>query len=71
MERGELDSLVEEKLRYTIDYAVKHSPFYRRWFEKNGVSPSSIRSHEDLLELPLVSGELIRKNQPPKTDDFQ
>ncbi|ABE51573.1 coenzyme F390 synthetase [Methanococcoides burtonii] len=71
MERGELDSLVEDKLRYTIDYAVKHSPFYRKWFERNGVSPSSIQSHEDLLELPLVSGELIRKNQPPKTDDFQ
>ncbi|AKB85126.1 coenzyme F390 synthetase [Methanococcoides methylutens MM1] len=70
MERGDLDALVEEKLRYTIDYAVKHSSFYRKWFEQNNVSPSSIRDHEDLLEMPLVSGELIRNNQPPKTNDF-
>lgn len=70
MDRGDLDALVEEKLRYTIDYAVKHSSFYRKWFEQNNVSPSSIRDHEDLLEMPLVSGELIRNNQPPKTNDF-
>ncbi|MGM0770404.1 MAG: coenzyme F390 synthetase [Halobacteriota archaeon] len=70
MDRGDLDGLVEEKLRYTIEYAVKHSSFYRKWFEQNDVLPSSIRDHEDLLELPLVSGELIRSNQPPKTNDF-
>ncbi len=70
MDRADLDTLVEEKLRYTIDYAVKHSNFYRKWFDKHDISPSSIRSHEDLLELPLVSGSLIRENQPPVVGDF-
>ena len=71
MQRDELDELVQEKLRYTIDYAVKHSSFYRKWFEENNVRPSDIKEHEDLLELPLVSGSLIRENQPPVTDDFR
>ena len=34
MERGELDSLIEERVKYTVKYAAENSPFYRKWFEK-------------------------------------
>jgi len=71
MERAELNALIDERTRYTIRYAAVHSPFYRRWFKDNGVEIRSIRSHEDLLKLPIVSGQTIRENQPPLTDDFQ
>ncbi len=70
IDRGELDAIVEEKISYTVKYAAENSPFYRKWFEQNNLSPSSIKSHEDLLELPIVSRDLIKKNQPPKTDSF-
>ena len=32
MPRDELDSLVDERIRYTVKYAQKNSPFYRKWF---------------------------------------
>ncbi|MDD4496702.1 MAG: coenzyme F390 synthetase [Methanosarcinaceae archaeon] len=70
MDRGELDSLVEERVRYTVKYAAENSLFYRKWFERQGVKPGDIKAHEDLLELPIISGQTIRENQPPETEDF-
>jgi len=70
MERGELEALIEERVRYTVKYAAENSPFYKKWFEKHGVNPSDIKAHEDLLELPVISGRTLRENQPPETEDF-
>lgn len=70
MDRADLDALSEERIRYTVRYAEDHSPFYRRWFAANGVSAREIRTHEDLLALPIVSGATIRSHQPPVTRDF-
>lgn len=70
MDRGDLDALSEARIRYTVQYAEDHSPFYRHWFEANGVSAREIRTHDDLLELPVVSGSTIRQHQPPVTRDF-
>ena len=70
LQRDELDTLVENSIHYTVKYAYEHSPFYRKWFDKHGVSPSDVKSHDDLRELPLISGSVIRENQPPKTHNF-
>ena len=70
MDRGGLDALSEERIRYTVRYAEEHSPFYRRWLAANGVSARDIRTHDDLLALPIVSGSTIRSRQPPVTRDF-
>jgi coenzyme F390 synthetase len=70
MERGELDALVEERIKYTVNYAAENSLFYKKWFREHNIKPSDIQSHEDLLELPIISGKTIRENQPPETVDF-
>jgi coenzyme F390 synthetase len=70
MSRGDLDTLIDERIRYTVEYAREHSPFYRRWFREHGIEPSAIRGHEDLLTLPIVSGKTIRENQPPLAPEF-
>ncbi|HVP96424.1 coenzyme F390 synthetase [Methanoregula sp.] len=70
MDRGSLDSLIDERVRYTVTYANEHSPFYRHWFRENGIDPAEIRIHEDLLHLPVISGRTIREHQPPVTKDF-
>ncbi|WP_340818879.1 coenzyme F390 synthetase [Methanolobus sp. WCC4] len=70
MERSELDELVDERIRYTVNYAAENSLFYRKWFTENKVKPSDIRTHEDLLELPIISGKTIRENQPPEKEEF-
>ena len=70
MDRGSLDALIDERVRYTIRYANEHSPFYRHWFRENDINPEEIRVHEDLLHLPIVSGRTIREHQPPATPGF-
>ena len=71
MGRMDLNALIDERTRYTVRYAAEHSPFYRRWFQDNDVDVDSIRVHEDLKKLPIVSGQTIRDNQPPRTEDFR
>ena len=71
MDRDSLDSLIDDRVRYTVRYANEHSPFYRHWFRENGINPAEIRLHEDLLNLPVISGRTIREHQPPGTPDFQ
>jgi coenzyme F390 synthetase len=68
--RDELDGLVDERIRYTVKYAYENSPYYRKWFDKNGVNYYDVNNHEDLRELPIISGGVIRENQPPETHDF-
>jgi coenzyme F390 synthetase len=71
MPRDDLDAVIDERVRYTIQYANDHSPFYRKWFREHAIDISRIREHEDLLDLPIISGSTIRNNQPPITDSFQ
>jgi len=70
MKRENLEVLVEDRIRYTIKYANENSSFYRTWFRKHKVNPNEIRTHTDLLKLPIVSGKTIRENQPPLSQDF-
>ncbi|RPJ53474.1 MAG: coenzyme F390 synthetase, partial [Methanobacteriota archaeon] len=71
LDRDALDDLIDERTRYTISYANEHSPFYRQWFVEHGIDPTKIRTHEDLLALPLISGAEIRAHQPPNKEDFE
>lgn len=71
LDRDRLDSLIDERVQYTVQYAGKHSPFYRQWFRENGIDPGEIRVHEDLLDLPIISGKTIREHQPPVTSAFE
>ncbi|MDO8728103.1 MAG: coenzyme F390 synthetase [Candidatus Methanoperedens sp.] len=71
LNRSELDAIIEERIHYTVKYASEHSPFYRKWFKEHGIDPCDVRTHEDLRELPIISGRTIRENQPPETADFQ
>ncbi|MDD1645151.1 MAG: coenzyme F390 synthetase [Methanomicrobiales archaeon] len=71
MEREALDQLIDERTRYTVGYANDHSPFYRQWFREHRIDPGEIRTHEDLLHLPLISGADIRAHQPPHREEFE
>jgi coenzyme F390 synthetase len=71
MERGDLDKIIDERVLYTVNYANEHSPFYKRWFREHGIEVSEVRSHDDLRELPIISGHTIREHQPPESSDFE
>ncbi|MDO9325715.1 MAG: coenzyme F390 synthetase, partial [Methanoregula sp.] len=66
-----LDALIDERVRYTVQYASEHSPFYRHWFKENKINPAEVLVHEDLLNLPVISGKTIREHQPPITPEFE
>ncbi len=68
--RSALDALIDKRVRYTVQYAAKYSPFYRKWFDQNHIDPAKIQNHEDLLQLPLITGADVRANQPPEQADF-
>lgn len=70
MKYPDLEALIDERIQYTIQYAAEHSPFYKNFFREHNISPYEIKSHEDLLELPVINGHIIRENQPPVTQDF-
>jgi coenzyme F390 synthetase len=69
--RGDLEALIEERIQYTVKYASENSPFYRKWFREHRINPSDVRTHEDLRELPIISGKTIREHQPPESAEFE
>ncbi len=71
LSRDDIDNLVDERVRYTVKYAYKNSPFYRKWFDNSGIKYSDIHDHGDLRDLPIISGDVVRNKQPPKVDKFE
>lgn len=48
-------------MRLLVRVAAARSPFYRRWFAAAQVDPASVRTLDDLRELPLVTrADLVR-----------
>src|SRR6478752_966812 len=45
----------ERRLRALVRVAAARSPFYREYFRESGVNPRSIRTLEDLPQLPLLT----------------
>lgn len=71
MPRKDIDNVIEQRIQYTVSYAEKNSPFYKSWLKKHNITSKNIKTHEDLRELPIISSETIRKNQPPQTEEFE
>jgi phenylacetate-CoA ligase len=52
--RDELAAIQTEKLRAAVPFLYENSPFYRRRFERLGVSPADIKTLDDLKKWPVV-----------------
>jgi len=53
----EIKLLQEYKLKELLHYLSEKSPFYKRFFEKNGVDTKGINTIEDLRQIPTTSKE--------------
>lgn len=40
MQRSDLEAYIDESVRYTVQYATEHSPFYRR--RMTGLLPGTV-----------------------------
>ena len=64
---AEIRKSQERRLRALVRLAAARSPFYREYFRESGVNPRSIRTLEDLPQLPL----LTRDHLLERVDDFR
>lgn len=56
----EIREFQESKLRKTVRIAYAHVPFYRKLFDEKHLTPSDIRTVEDLQKLPLIYKSIVR-----------
>lgn len=52
----------EEKIFEIIEYAYKHSSYYKSKYKRVGLTPSDFKSLEDLKKYPLLTKEEVREN---------
>jgi len=60
--RQEIERLQARNLRVLLKHAYETVPYYRRVFRERSLSPSDIKSVDDLMKLPILTKADIRKN---------
>lgn len=66
--RDELIAIQNEKLKVLTPFLYENSPFYRRRFERLGLTPTDIQSVDDLTKWPVVDKAEMAEdatNHPP------
>lgn len=66
MPREALERLQLKKFKRAMQYAMDHSPFYRRKYEEVGVTPEDIKSFNDVRKVPMVDKNEFRLAQQDK-----
>jgi phenylacetate-CoA ligase len=64
MSREELRRLQGQRLATQVKKVYERVPFYKRHFDKAGVSPERVRGVDDLTALPLTKKHDLRDNYP-------
>jgi len=57
------ETVILPKLKAQLQYAYRHSPFYRNKWDSAGVNPEDIRSLTDFEKIPFVTKDEIRQDQ--------
>ena len=63
MSRAEIEKLQLERLKSTIQQAVK-SPFYSKLYAEKGIDANTITSIDDIRKLPFTTKQDMRDNYP-------
>lgn len=61
--RSELEALQIVRLRETVGRAM-NVPFYKKYFDQNGITPDAIQGLNDLCRLPFTTKTDMRDNYP-------
>ena len=59
---NELIEYQNERLRNLIKHCYENVPYYRRIMDERKLKPNDIKTREDLIKLPLLTREDIKKN---------
>jgi len=63
LDRIALQKLQLKLLQQTVERA-QHSPYYGAVFKKEGISPDTIKSLDDLRRIPFATKDILRENYP-------
>lgn len=58
----QLDELQNRKLSALVEHCYKNVPYYTEMFERLNLKPEDIRTKEDLVKLPYLDKQTVRKN---------
>ena len=61
--RSDLDALQLAKFKWQVDRCYHRSEFYRERFDAVGVSPTSVKTLDDIRKFPFVHKEELREEQ--------
>lgn len=68
--QDKLKEYQDEKLRNLITHVYRNVPYYREVFKQHGIKPEDIRTSTDLIKVPILTKDIIRKNFPDKIVDM-
>lgn len=64
MDRGELEKLQLDRMRWSAQHAYDNVEFYRKSFAEAGVTPDDLKSFDDLAKFPFVTKQDMRDAYP-------
>ncbi|MHA1631904.1 MAG: phenylacetate--CoA ligase family protein [Candidatus Freyarchaeota archaeon] len=71
MRKSELEELQWKKLKATINYSFRNSPFYKRMYSEAGVEPEDIRTVDEFRsKVPLFRKDDVRERRKETGDPF-
>ena len=59
--REQIDAFQNERLRALIAHAYNHVPYYHDVMVERGLTPADIQTKDDLVKLPIISKEVMRR----------
>lgn len=62
--RDEIQALQLERMRWSLQHAYDHSPFYKKRFDETGVHPSDLKELADISLFPFTTKEDLRDTYP-------
>lgn len=63
MTRAEIEALQLERLQATVRHCM-NSPFYKKRFQKAGITPEDIKSLDDIRRIPFTTKQDLRDTYP-------
>jgi phenylacetate-CoA ligase len=62
--RKEMEDLQCQRLKWVVDYAYTHIPFYKKKYDEVGLKPQHIQSLSDIEHIPFTTKDDLRANYP-------
>lgn len=60
--KAEIEAFQNARLRETIDYVSKNSPFYKKLFADNNINPADIKTVADLQKIPVTTKKDLQQH---------